>query len=286
MKKQRAFTLLELLVVISIIGLLSSIIFVALGGVRDKAKRAKALHFAAQVHHALGAEAVGIWDFGDQANPTKDSSGYNNDGTINGAVYTCASTDKNNTPSGQGCALSFNGVNDYVGVAASSELTNAALHYTVSIWVNPKIDGDYWTGVVGKPGRNYNFWLGNSNDPNGGFIHHRFHTTASTNVGCPDTSAGSIPMDKWSHVVITNDGSKCQTYINGELKTEITFGGSLVADSTPLYIGRNLDGGDGNYYRGIIDDVRIYSKALSSAQIQKLYAEGARERGLLAETNN
>ena len=126
--KKNAFTLIELLVVIAIIGLLSSIVLVALKPAREKAKRAKALNFAAQVHHALGAYAVGMWDFDDQANPTKDTSGNENDGTITGATWTA----EGDTPSGKGYALEFNKAeSDWVQINGDVGLNGAM---TLSLW--------------------------------------------------------------------------------------------------------------------------------------------------------
>ena len=61
--KLNGFTLVELLVVISIIGLLSSIVLVSFSNSRDKARLAKSQQFDAQISHALGAYAVGIWRF-------------------------------------------------------------------------------------------------------------------------------------------------------------------------------------------------------------------------------
>ena len=175
--------------------------------------------------------------------------------------------------------MKFNGTGDNIVVPVSSILTKAALAYTVEVWIKPEVDNDYWTGVVGKAGRNYNFWLGQSNDPDGGYVHHRFHTTASTNDNCPN--AYLIPMNEWSHVVLTNDGSTCKTYINSETKAQRTFAATLISDSTSLNIGRSLDGNNSNYFKGIIDEVRIYEKALASAEIEQRYAEGAAKHGIV-----
>ena len=111
MKKQKAFTLIELLVVLAVIGLLASIVLVSLKGTRERARIANALQFSAQVHHALGAYASGVWDFNEGSGATtRDSSSNGNDGIIYGAGYW---TDE--TPSNENYALSFDG-DDYVEV--------------------------------------------------------------------------------------------------------------------------------------------------------------------------
>jgi hypothetical protein len=51
-------------------------------------------------------------------------------------------------------------------------------------------------------------------------------------------------------------------------------GGDQIIDNTTLYIGRNLDGGSGNYFKGLIDEVRIYNKALPKDEIENLYKFG------------
>ena len=107
--KYRAFTLLELLVVITIIGILASIVIVSMSGSTDSATIAKGKIYAQQIHALLGANALGVWNF-DEGTGTvvKDLSGYNNHGVITGADWT------EDTPIGQGYALSFNGSSDYV----------------------------------------------------------------------------------------------------------------------------------------------------------------------------
>jgi hypothetical protein len=90
-----------------------------------------------------------------QSNIVLDASGNNLHGTLYGGSWS--------SDSQFGTVLYFDGSNDYIYVDRSSLLNDVALHYTVQSWVRRLVDGDYWTGVVGKPGRNYNFWLGQSN---------------------------------------------------------------------------------------------------------------------------
>ncbi|MCB9235899.1 MAG: HYR domain-containing protein [Bacteroidia bacterium] len=162
-----------------------------------------------------------------------------------------------------GTALSFDGGNDYLVANASTNLNNAAVAYTVEFWVRPNgPPNETWKGLIGKPGRNYNVWLNNA-----GYIHHRFHSTSSTNDGAPNTPGGSIPWSTWSHVAITNNGSTANTYINGVLQASGPVTGTMVADNSPLYIGRNLDGSGGNYFNGDMDEIRIWNYARTNAQI-------------------
>ncbi len=174
------------------------------------------------------------------------------------------------TDFGYGRALNFDGNNDYILVSDSSSLRITA--YSAEAWVKPQVDNDFWTGIVGKPGRNFNIWLGRSNYSSGGYIHHRFRSTGGGwNDGCPDTPYGSIPMNKWSHIIITNDGDICRTYINGDEIVNDFVNGSLVINNTNLYIGRHLDGSNANYFEGQMDEVRVYSRALTFTEVQEHY---------------
>jgi len=205
---------------------------------------------------------VGYWSFDEgSGNKVYDKSGNGNDGTLlpsgSGPVWTTGKF---------GSALSFDGVDDYVTSMPTYSLNDAALHYTVAIWFKGSMQNEYWKGIVGKPGRNYNIWLGGS-DGNSPYIHHRFHTTASTNDNCPNLVG--VVWDDWNFVIITNDGSTCQTYIfnkNGKFYTQRAFAASLISDDSALQIGRNLDGSNSNYFNGIIDEVRIWNKALTPDQ--------------------
>ncbi|MDB9376869.1 LamG domain-containing protein, partial [Nodularia sphaerocarpa] len=156
--------------------------------------------------------------------------------------------------------LVFDGVNDYVALADNPDLQITT--YTVEVWIKPDSPISGWQGVIGKPGRSFNIWL-NSN----GFIHHRFHTSLSTNAGTPDTPNGSIVWNQWNHVAITNNGTTAKTYINGKLITEGPTGGSLVVDKTPLYMGC-LDAAVSNCYKGQIADARLWKVARTEEQIR------------------
>ena len=125
-------------------------------------------------------------------------------------------------------------------------------------------------GVFGRPGRHYNFWAGNSQTDNF-FVHHRYRDGGNTSVGPGD--ARSFPHGEWTHVVLTNDGNTSATYVNGEKKTTGNVG-NLTYTTNPLYIGANLDNGNGNWFEGLIDDFRRYGVAFSDAEVAKAYSDG------------
>ena len=229
---------------------------------------------------------VGYYPLNGDAN---DKTSNANHGTINGATWqqeevpvrpaTPDESESAGHPSIKSpSVLTFDGQNDYISVPDSESLQISA--YTVEAWIKP--DGqpnEAWKGIVGKPGRNFNIWIHNA-----GFAHHRFHDASSTNAGAPNTPNGSLPWDRWSHVAITNDGKTAKTYINGNLEVQGDIQGALVVDKTNLQIGRNLDGGNGNYFKGQIADIRIWDRVRSPEEIQNAMERqlAGNETGLVA----
>ena len=277
-KHDKAFTLIELLVVLAIIGLLASIVFTALGGSRERAKIAKGLQFSASIHNALGAYAAGVWNFNEgSGSAATDMSGNNNDGTISGAQWRCASDDSEYTPSGEGCSLEFNGSSDYVDPELHINLNNGDA-YTFCSW-SKFYNSEDRLDILGSDGIH---WMIVHYDTS---YHSRFYARIWDGSGiCPQVYADNYTeINKWHHicqVIDRENANKMYLYVDGGLKDNTDIPTTYGKVSFNVYIGGKTNSW---YFNGLIDEVRIYKEALSSAQIEKHYTEGLKRHSLLAK---
>ena len=71
-----------------------------------------------------------------------------------------------------------------------------------------------------------------------------------------------IPTGTWTHIAGTYDGANLRLYVNGVLVKTQARTGTIFSSPNPLYIG-----GKGSQFSGLIDEVRVYNRALSAAEI-------------------
>ena len=76
----------------------------------------------------------------------------------------------------------------------------------------------------------------------------------------------ALPAGTWSHLAATYDGSQLRLYVNGTQVAQTAASGSIATSTAPLRIGGNAVWGE--WFSGWIDEVRVYGRALSAAEIQ------------------
>ena len=156
-----------------------------------------------------------------------------------------------------GRALQFNGTNAKVSVpdAASLQLTTGM---TLEAWVNPSVVTSAWRDVIYKDDDNY------------------FLEATSPDAGRPGAGGtfganvlygtAALPVNTWTHLAVTYDRVTLRLYVNGVQVSSVAATGAIATSTNPLTIGATRT--YGQYFQGMIDEVRIYNRALAQAEIQ------------------
>jgi len=176
-----------------------------------------------------------------------------------------------------GRGLSFDGVNDWVTVnditASPLDLTTGM---TIEAWVNPTAMSGWETVVLKERGAagtgllSYALYAHDGAPQGNGFAGPAGYlrpapANSTTDQGVRQASHTAIPLNAWTHIATTYDGANQRFYINGVLVATKAQTGSIAVGNQPLRIGGNNVSGE--FFRGVIDEVRVYNRALSLAEI-------------------
>lgn len=168
-----------------------------------------------------------------------------------------------------GGALSFDGSNDAVSVAASSSLNNLSA-VTISAWMRPNNVGENSFGRILQKENGPKLFLTSTNQ----LSFEVPYSTASLNR---QTANNVVSYGTWTHVVVTWDGSatgsNVHIYLNGTEVSSYAFtrngSGTRTDDSTGvLNIGNNAS--QDRTFNGLLDEVSIYNRALTPAEVAAL----------------
>ena len=184
---------------------------------------------------------------------TADVSGNGHTGSVDGPAWT--------TSGRYGDGLRFDGVDDWVTVpdAGGLDLTN---QMTLEAWVRPDALGTLWRTVALKEQPGSLVYALYANAQSDGPSGHAF-VGSDMDVG----SASRLPLNRWTHVATTYDGSTLQLYINGANVGNRPLSGSLTTSTGALRIGGNAVWNE--WFSGTIDDVRVYSRAIGPKDVKK-----------------
>ena len=177
-----------------------------------------------------------------------DSSGLGNNGTVSGgATWVTGKV---------GGALSFDGVSGAVTLPAVAGLAPGNTPHTVAAWVKVNVlpSNRAWILLLGNEGTGAHHWLINS--------------TGGTQLGAWSGSQVSptLPVGQWKHIALTFDGTTLTGYVDG-----VSIGSQAATFNlagTPLTLAQAHMGEE--YFNGVVDDVHVYSRALSAAEVAAL----------------
>jgi hypothetical protein len=182
-----------------------------------------------------------------------DSVGDSDGQLMNGPMWTTGQIDG---------ALSFDGVNDYVDCGSGPSNYD---NITVSAWMETSTNGAlvsnrYNSGSFGTWYTLFSNVIEIGDNSQGGYKYLTFNTPTLNNV--------------WHHIVYTKDGTTHAIYVDGILDQQF-ISNADISWNQPLFIGRRWNKGYSVFwFNGIIDDVRIYNRALSAEEIEQLYQSG------------
>ena len=203
---------------------------------------------------------VGYWHFDEGTSSiVYDSSGNNNNGNlINGPNWQSESNCK------VGKCLSFDGVNDYVSILDSTylRLTGDASWLA---WVKTSLPNGKRNTVISKT---YNNEFDIVIEPDGTIS---FYHGNGVWEEFQEPAGAKVTASQWTHfaIVRTISNKTVKWYVNGEYVGFDDFNTVPTASTQNIQVGSRL--GTSDFFNGIIDEVRIYNRALSDSEIKAIY---------------
>jgi hypothetical protein len=203
---------------------------------------------------------IGWWKLDDASSGTSttatDSSGNGYTGTTSGSPVW--------TSSGKiGNALTFNGTNQQVTIGGTTDTYLGTGALTLSAWVYPTSHSTYRTIFESQnSGGSVGFTCELMNGADYVFCDN---TQGSASVS---TTASSVPLNQWTFITAVrgSNGTALSIYINGVLNATGSTAAAVNGGSITHIAGHGSE-----YFPGTLDDVRVYNRALSAAEIEQLY---------------
>ncbi len=210
---------------------------------------------------------VAEWTFNGNAN---DTSGSGMNGTVSGPTLT---TGQNGQANG---AYSFSGSSQFISLSTSVPLNFTSQSFTVSSWINlatlPLTST--WYDILSSTSSGGDWSVGiNATSAGVGRI-------MMTKINQADAPAGpTIAQNVWKHVVTSytygaGPIGTVRYYVDGELGSTVTWNHAGSGNFAPNVkrIGSRATNG---FFRGSIDDLRVYDRVLSDNEVRSMYAAGA-----------
>ena len=217
------------------------------------------------------------WNFNELAGDMViDNVGTANGALLNFDTSTCSTGDCPWTDdSARGCVLQFDGNDDLVSVGP---LDVQGGTMSISAWLKADSfstsDGRIISKATGTAEQDHYWMLSTITQGNDRRLRFRLRTTDGgiTTTSTLIASSGNLSVDTWTHVIAVYDGSSMILYKDGELVGSQAKSGMIAANAAvDVSIGNQPVGAGNQPFDGMMDDIRIYSTALSPQQVKMSY---------------
>jgi hypothetical protein len=199
-----------------------------------------------------GNMLIGHWPLNGNTN---DVSRYGNNGVPTNITYAAGKI---------GQAANFNGSSSQVN-ASNNSIFNLGQQFSITFWVNPELQTTSFNGIVSKTGGNTTGYEVRTTTSNESTTNIQFRVLNGSDIGLTI----NINNNVWTHIVAKFNSGKYSIYKNGLLEAQLdTVVVSPAVVSQELRIGRL--GYASLFFKGFINDVRIYDHALTDMEIQEL----------------
>jgi len=222
---------------------------------------------------AADTSLVGWWKFDESTGTSaNDSSGKGNNGALRGDAKLVAQGHF-------GGAILLDGNGDYVDCGRSDIFNiRSAITLTAWVWADPDFAYPDWSGIIMRGGPNTDTFAIYYYRPGNRIGFKTTGTTPNWLSSAVGAAAGLFDKE-WHHVAGTYDGATQIIYLDGTVLVNAAASGQIETSSGRLLLGAGRDQDPSTVcLAGRLDDARIYSRALSAAEIQTVMKGG--EAGL------
>lgn len=171
-----------------------------------------------------------------------------------------------------GQAFSLNGIDASMTVPGNAKLNFGTNEFSMAAWIKTTDTREWQRLVTKRDPTGYNYWY--SLVLNSGKL--TFEIAGGANI----TSTVSVANGMWHHIAVTRDPAtvslrKYRLYIDGVENVTLADGGLNLDNTAPLEIGKWSTESYGGIYSGLIDEIQLFNRGLTAAEVQSIYNAGS-----------
>jgi sulfatase modifying factor 1 len=196
---------------------------------------------------------AGLIAYWNAENGAIDVTGNGHDGVFEGNAATVGGGPFGN-------AFAFDGAGDYINIG--DELDMVSSDFTLSAWIKGDPTMDQWGRIMDK-GFSSGYALSRRASENS----ISFEFLASGTQGNNFDTSSSLVDNSWHHVAVTKFGTTVTIYADGDAENTQSVSSAIQNGALPLLIGANPGEGITGFWKGQLDELRIYNRALAPNEI-------------------